>query len=193
MRGMRSFTRSTISAAALLRIFLVEQEKVLRFPVVDDGHLSLVDAVGIRDDVAAFRLAEDRLQAHHRRTGDPGPAFFSLALDGLDHVTQHVACTDAGKLIDVADQQQVCAGWYGLEQVIRQQQVQHGCLVEDHDIGFERVFFVALKAEPFTRLELQQPVDRLGLAACRLSSDAWPHVLWAMPAGRVCRPPRPAE
>ncbi len=56
---------------------------------------ALIDAVRVADNLAGFRLAEDHVQ--------PGERHAPTA----DHVAQHVARAHAGKLIHVADQQQV--------------------------------------------------------------------------------------
>ena len=68
-------------------------------------------------------------------------------------------------MIDVAHQQQVRAGRNRLEQMVGQQQVEHGGFVHDDRIHVERVLLVALKAEAVARAELQQSVDGLGLPA----------------------------
>jgi hypothetical protein len=73
--------------------------------------------VGVGDDVRAGGLTEDGAQA-----GDRGDA-------AGDDVAQYVAGADGGKLVYVADQQQVGAGFEGFEQVVGEQQVEHGGFV----------------------------------------------------------------
>ena len=55
---------------------------------------------------------------------------------------------------------------HGLEQVVHEQDVDHGALVHDQDIPIEGVVLVFLIA--FRRLHLQQAVDSLGLHPGRL-------------------------
>ena len=61
-----------------------------------------------------------------------------MALGG-EQVAQHLAGADRGQLVDVADQQQVRAGRDGLDQLVGQDQIQHGRLVDDHQVGVQRV------------------------------------------------------
>ena len=132
-----------------------KEEKVGRLPG-KKGHLPPVDAVGVGDDVAPRRLAKDLGQAHHGYR----PRF--------DDVLQDVARTDAGQLIHIAHQQQVACRVDRFEQVVGQDQVQHGGFVHDDHIHFQGVLLVAPEAHPFLGLEFEQPVDGPGLAARRL-------------------------
>ena len=116
-------------------------------------HLPAVDAVGVFDNVASGRLAEDRLQAHHG-----GRARF-------DDVLEYAARTDAGQLIHVAHEQQMRAGRYGLEQMVHQQQIKHGRFIHDQNVHIERVLLVDLKGDAVRGLEFEQAVDRFGRAA----------------------------
>ena len=56
-------------------------------------------------------------------------------------------------------------GGHGLEQVVGEHRVQHGRLVDDEQIGVQRIRRVALEREAFGRLEFEQAVDGLGLVA----------------------------
>ena len=60
-------TNSTTSVGGLLRIFFLKEEEVAGVTIIQHGHLPLVDAVGVDDDVAAFRLAEDDVEADNSR------------------------------------------------------------------------------------------------------------------------------
>ena len=67
-----------------LGVFLLNKEEVGRAPVADIGESSLVDLVGIGDDTARLRLAEDARQS------DDGNCA------RVDDVAEHVACSHAG-------------------------------------------------------------------------------------------------
>jgi len=114
----------------------------------------VVDAVGVADDQAAALLAEDRLQPCDRDCA------------AADDVAQDVTRSHAGELIRVADQQQVRVRGDGLEQVVKQRQVDHGRLIHDDHVGVERVLVVVGKA--LRRAVAQQAVDGLGGLAGRL-------------------------
>src|SRR5690606_36751961 len=73
---------------------------------------------------------------------------------------------DRGQLVDVADEQQVGAGGDGLDELVGQQQVQHGGLVDDDEVGVEGV--VAVEGGVAAGAQLQQPVDGGGLVAGQL-------------------------
>ena len=84
-----------------------------------------------------------------------------------DHVRQHVARADRGQLIDVAHEDAAPLVGTARSSVVHQQHVHHGSLVDDQQVAFQRLAPIALEpAVP--RIELQQPVDRLGLRARRL-------------------------
>ncbi len=51
-----------------------------------------------------------------------------------DHIPQHVAGPHRGELVHVAHQEQVGARLQGLEQVVGQQQVEHGGLVDHQQV-----------------------------------------------------------
>jgi hypothetical protein len=70
-------------------ILLGEQEEVGKAP--GDWQLAGVDAVGVGHHAASLGLAE--------HVGEPHPG---QALGG-QQVTEHLACPDAGELVDVAD------------------------------------------------------------------------------------------
>ena len=110
------------------------------------------DAVGDRDDAAARALTEDRVEARDR-----GRA-------GIDEVAEHVAGADGRELVDVADEEQVGRARDRAQQGRGELGVQHRGLVDDHEVGRERVLGVGGEAA-FERVELEQAVDRRGLHA----------------------------
>ena len=115
--------------------------------------------MGVVDDVAPGRLAEDGVQSDQRRVGQ-------AALDGRDHVAEHVAGADARQLIHIADQHQVRARPDGPHQAVGQHQVEHRGLVHNDQIGVERVGLVPGEAQQAVlRLDLQEAVHGLGKLA----------------------------
>ena len=90
--------------------------------------------MGVGDDVRAGRLAEDDAQAGHR--GD---------LAG-DDIAQHIAGADGGELVDIAHQEQVRAGLQGFEQVVGQQQVEHGGFIHHQQVDRQGVLGVEVEA-----------------------------------------------
>jgi hypothetical protein len=61
---------------------------------------------------------------------------------GGEQVFEHLPRADGGQLVDVADEQQVCAGCDGFDEFVGQQDVEHGGLVDDHQVGVEGVVAV---------------------------------------------------
>ena len=84
---------------------------------------------------------------------------------GIDDVAQYVSRTHRGKLVHVPDQNQGAGRGHGLEQAVHKHDVDHGNLVENHYIGFQRVGFVADKSAAQGR-EFEQPVNSAGFFAC---------------------------
>ena len=117
--------------------------------------MTLIDAVGADDDPALCRLAEHLGQTHHRHGA------------GLDDVGEHLAGADRGQLVDVADDQQRRALGHRLEQRVHQQHVDHRRLVDDQQVAVERMLAVSLETAALG-VDLEQPVDRLGLDPGRL-------------------------
>ena len=72
----------------------IHEKEIACCAVADIRQFPLVDPVGIHDDPAGLGLPEDPCEPHHRK-----------ALR-VDDVPQHVSCPDAGKLVDVTDQDQ---------------------------------------------------------------------------------------
>jgi len=103
---------------------LAKEEEVFGV-VVEEGHLAAVDAVGVGDDLAALRLAEDVGQAGDGYDG------------GLDEVGEYGAGADAGELVYVADEDEVGAGGDGVEEFVDEGEVDHAHFVDDDDVGLE--------------------------------------------------------
>jgi hypothetical protein len=89
-----------------------------------------VDAVGVDDHPGLGGLPEDLRQPY------PGNGL------GGQHVAEHLAGTHRRQLVDVADQQQVRTGGHGLDQFVRQNQVEHARLVDHDQVGVDRVVAV---------------------------------------------------
>ena len=154
--GMRLETRSITQSAAFWGSFSWKRKKS-RERLAEDRHLALVDAVSVDDDKAVFGLAEDGFQ--HGDRDDLGG----------DHVAQHVARANRRELVHIANQQQVAALVDGAKQVVHQQDIDHRGLVDDHQVGVQRVLLIAQEWTPGARFELQQAVDRLGFQTGGLS------------------------
>ena len=91
---------------------------------------------------------------------------------GGDDVGQDLARTDGGQLVDVADDQQRGIVGNGPHQRLHQHDVDHRGLVDDQQIAVERVVGVALEAAALG-IDLEQPVNGLGLERRSLRSCAW--------------------
>ena len=105
-----------------------EQEEVGQS--LEQGWAAGVDAVGVGDHAGLGGLTEDLGQPY---PGDAG---------GGEEVSQDFAGADGGKLVDVADEQQMRAGWYGFDELVGQDQVEHGGLVDDEQVDVEGVVAV---------------------------------------------------
>ena len=105
-----------------------------------------VDPPGVVGDARARALAEDVLQP---RDGE--------AL-GAQQVGEHVARAHARELVGIADQQQVGAARDGLDELVGEQRVQHADLVDDDQVGLQRV--VGVRARLAARPQLQHAVQR---------------------------------
>lgn len=76
---------------------------------------------------------------------------------------------DAGELVDVPDEQQVGARRHRLDQLVGEQEVEHGGLVHDHQVGVQRPVLVVRRVP--ARLELQQPVHGGGVRSGQLGES----------------------
>lgn len=99
-----------------------------------ERQLAAVDAVGVGDYAARAALAEYFFEH------DDG------AYAGVDDVLEHVAGRDGGKLVHVADEYQRRAARHGLEKMVEEYLVYHRGFVDDEQVAFELVFFVAHEA-----------------------------------------------
>ncbi len=98
---------------------------------------------------------------------------------GGDDVGQHLPRSDRGQLVDVADDQQRGIVRHRLQQRLHQHDIDHRGLVDDQQVAVERVVAVALEAAALG-VDLEQPVDGLGLEAGRLG-----HALGGAAGGRA--------
>jgi hypothetical protein len=87
----------------------------------------------VRDDQAFAVLAKD----------SPQDKFGNDA--GIDKVAQHAARSHGRQLINIAEKDQVAARIDSAQQVIHQGQIDHRGFVDDDEIGFQWIFFIALK------------------------------------------------
>ena len=111
---------------SLFRVRRIDKVEVAAFDTGKIGHEALVDAMGVGDDPAFGRLAEDLGQAHdrHRTRGDD--------------VGQHLPRPDRRQLINVADKQQCRLVRQGSQQSPHQGHVDHRGFVDDKQIAVER-------------------------------------------------------
>ena len=86
-------------------------------------------------------------------------------------------------MVRISDEQHTGVARHGLQQMVAQHDVQHRGLVDHHGVGLQGPLGVpSVPAIP--RLELQQTVQRLGLASCSLAQT-----LGRPPGGsRQCHP-----
>ncbi len=139
--------------AGLLGVVLDEEEEVLH--PVGEGVLPGVDPVRVGHHAGLLGLAEDAGEPH----GGHGAA-------GGQQIPQHLPRADAGQLVHIPDEEQVRARRDRLDQLVREQQVQHGRLVDHHQVGVQRPVLVVGGVAP--GLELEQPVHGGGLGAGQL-------------------------
>ena len=98
-----------------------------------------------------------------------------------DDVGEHLAGADGRQLVDVADQDQRRMVGHGLQQSVHQRHIDHRGLVDDEQVAVERVILIAPEAAVL-RIDLQQPMDGLRLAAGALATAASPRGRSAPPA-----------
>ena len=138
------------------RLLLLHGFKAEILQPFQDGHLALVDPVGVGDDGAAAGLAEDLRKAYH----------WDLA--GIHHIPQYVSRPHGGQLVTVSHHDQPGTGGQGPEQGGHEGHVHHAHLVHNHHIRQQGVLRVPAKA-PFPIAVFQQPVDGAGIPAGGLS------------------------
>ena len=112
--------------------------------------LAGVDAVRVGHDVARCRLPEDLGETHHRNL-----------LRG-DQVAQHHARPHARQLVDVTHNQHLCVFGDGFEERVRQEEVEHGGLINDDGLRLQRVALVVAELHGLG-IKGQQAVDGFGL------------------------------
>ena len=135
-----------------------EEKVVLR--VVQFRRPAAVHRVGVADDGAGLRLAEDLCQGHR---GDHAAA---------QQVAQHVARADRRQLVRVAHHHKAAAGAHGPQQRRHQLQIHHAHLVHDNRVRFQRLLFVFAEGHLVGQVvpaHAQRPVDGLGVTAAQLA------------------------
>ena len=100
----------------------VEEKEVIGL-IVGGWLPTLIDAVGVADDVALIVLAKDLLES-----GDVGDA-------AVYDIAQHIAGADRWQLINIANEQQMGRWLQRLEQTVEELQVKHGGFVDDDHIA----------------------------------------------------------
>ncbi len=134
-----------------------EEVVVLVLARLEMGFAALVDLVGGGGDHRAGGLAEDLGEADDR--GD---------LRG-DQVLEGLARSDRRQLVGVADEDDVGRLGEAAEQDLDQAQVEHRGLVDDHQVGRQRM--PRLEGRLAARAPLEHAVDRLGgVAGCLLEA-----------------------
>ncbi len=135
---------------------------------------SLIDSMGVDNDIALRRLPEDLRQPHHRK-----PA-------GIYDILQHASGPHRGKLIHISHQNQPCPHGDRQQQRVDQIDIHHGHLIDDHHILIQGMLRVSPKLAPAlltpSAADFQKPVDRLGFTAGGLR-----HPLGRPPCGS-CQP-----
>ena len=152
----------------LFGIVLVDKVKV-RKPLLarfQRRNFAPIDKVGIADDFALGRLAENFGQFHHRNHARS------------DDVREHVAGANRGQLVHVAHQHKGCTQRHGLEQVVEEQGVHHGCFVNHKQAAGEGVVLVTGKAV-FLGAVFEQAVD-----GARFAPRGFGHALGGAARGR---------
>ena len=105
----------------------------------------MIDSVGVGDNPAGRRLAENPFQSDHGEDA------------AFDDVPQDISGADGRQLVHVSHQDQPHRVGYGPEQGVHQDDVHHGALVRNEDVALKRMILIALIA--FRRLEFQQAVN----------------------------------
>ena len=118
-------------------------------------HPSMAHIMGRPHNAARFRLTENFGEPHrrHRIAGQK--------------IGQNRPRTDAGQLIGVAHQEQRGPRRQSTAQRRHERNIDHGKLIDHHQIGIERMLGPAFEAT--RRQHLEQPVDGQGRAAGRLA------------------------
>lgn len=97
----------------------------------DNWKFSVVNAVRILNDEALFGLSKDCLQPDDR---------YGVR---LDEVFEDGACTDAWKLVDVADENDARGIGHCNEERPHEHEIDHGSLVDNEYSRWEGIFFIA--------------------------------------------------
>ena len=116
----------------LLDIISFQAEKVLAF-VAKFNLPSLIDQMGILDDIAFQCLSENLRQTYHLKTFR------------INDILQHIARSDTRQLVHIPYKDQPCAHGYGLQKGIHQIDIHHRHLINNDHIRFQGIVLIALK------------------------------------------------
>src|SRR5579885_3559787 len=116
------------------RLLFGKEKEIARLFLLDNRHVTGVDAVRIDDDLALLRLPEQVSQPN----GGNGLA--------AQQVAQNIARPDGGKLVSIDHQQQVRIFRQRLEQIVEQEDIDHRELVDDDEFVRSRLGLVAQPA-----------------------------------------------
>ena len=94
---------------------------------------SCIDFMGVDHNIALGCLAENISQLHH------------IEAAGIYDVPEHVARTNAWKLVHVPDQDQTGAHIDGPQQGMHQAYVHHRHLINDDYVRVQRIFLIPVK------------------------------------------------
>ena len=115
-----------------IRLFSADKQKVFA-ALAKRNPFTIVDPVGIDDNVTLGCLTEDPGQLHYIK----GP--------GGDQVTQHIARTNTRKLVGIPHQDQAGSGVHCPKKCMHQINIHHGHLINDDSICIQRILLIALK------------------------------------------------
>ncbi len=121
---------------------------------------SRIDGMSIQHDGAGIGLAEYLRQSHARH-----------GLGAYD-ILQYCTRTDRWQLVGITDEYQMAAIRYGRQQAVHEHDIHHRHLIDDDDIGIERLIRIAPENQRATgitgALRLKQAMHGDGLTTRRL-------------------------
>ena len=142
-----------------VRLFPTDKQKILAAFSQRDP-FSIVDLMGVHDDVTLRSLTEDPGQLHH------------IKGFGRDQITQNVARTYTRKLVGITHQNQAGSRVHGTKKRVHQVNVYHGHFINNDGIRIQRILLVALKVHAGSIFivrrnsgQLQKPVNGARLVA----------------------------
>ena len=115
-----------------LRIIPLEEEEIPALRV-EPNHSPLMDGMCVHDDVALRRLPENLRETD------------TVEYSGVNEVPEHLARTYARQLIHIADHDKPCPRDDGPQKGVHEEHVDHRHLIDDDDIGLQRIVAVLFK------------------------------------------------